>query len=832
MNEKELHDILQTAVCKHDKQHEDVSLGLIYIILTDSAAAPRTYRDLTLITRDGLLFAINSLSELVAIKYHRLSEVAKKQLLWLIRELIRNQVSNVDNLVWNVLRQVSGGDTSEKNLKLIDGMLDIFIENRSWLEKNPLMVGTVCYTFVRLIEDHSTMALKHLREKEVKFIISLIRERFVDVMPLGRDFIRLLQNVARIPEFEALWKDMLHNPRSLHPTFTEIWQMLQTRTSRRFLQCRLTPDMERKLLFLTSQVKFGNHKRYQDWFQDRYLITPESHSLRSDFIRFIINAIHPTNDMLCSDIIPRWAIIGWLLTSCTNTVALTNAKLAIFYDWLFFDPNKDNIMNVEPGILVMFHSIRNHPMVSTTLLDFLCRIMRNFYPKYEDWIRTGVYNTLRKILEKQVIASLRPLFESPKLDRDLKLLIKENFREFCGGSPEEEEHHETWNDRIFGRASDQIALLVPKLALDDEAKFSDEEEAAIDEKEDTDDDDLPLSKVRLKSETKQEKVELPPALQKSFDRFVTSKSTSDFELFLGDYRTTQLDTEQEPYVHATIGHLLKVTTPEKLFPELKTDEKLSESISHPVFSLFKVVYQTEDKCKKCILSLVQALHIRFPITGGLLLYFLKVYAKLQSRKSPSPTALVFKTNVYKIFCDAVTAANDDEDEEMDAEANVDAQLTKDLAALEAFCGPMFLWLLPDVYREFKDAMVNNAEALKILVGCVDAKNLSDLLYSVTQGKLIIFKPDDAGLLTDCLRETLQFETFEQYCVWKLVHAHDIPMESLQDLLPDLETPGHSEALSEMLALLKYETPNSELIRLLLSRETKARGDQFVTSVLR
>lgn len=186
------------------------------------------------------------------------------------------------------------------------------------------------------------------------------------------------------------------------PTFTGVWQLLQIRTSRRFLQCRLTPEVERKLHFFTGNVKFGTHKRYQDWFQEKYFSTPESHSLRSDLIRFIINAIHPTNDMLCSDLIPRWAIIGWLLTSCTNPTALANAKLALFYDWLFFDPAKDNIMNVEPGILVMYHSIRNHPLVSSTLLDFLCRIIKHFYPKSEDKIRTGVYNSLKKILEKQV----------------------------------------------------------------------------------------------------------------------------------------------------------------------------------------------------------------------------------------------------------------------------------------------------------------------------------------------------------------------------------------------------------------------------------------------
>ena len=48
---------------------------------------------------------------------------------------------------------------------------------------------------------------------------------------------------------------------------TGVLQLLQTRTSRRFLQSRLTPDMERKLVFFTSNVRFGNHKRYQEWFQ-------------------------------------------------------------------------------------------------------------------------------------------------------------------------------------------------------------------------------------------------------------------------------------------------------------------------------------------------------------------------------------------------------------------------------------------------------------------------------------------------------------------------------------------------------------------------------------
>lgn len=64
-------------------------------------------------------------------------------------------------------------------------------------------------------------------------------------------------------------------------------------------------------------MRFGQQKRYQDWFQRQYLSMAESQSLRCDLIRYICGVVHPSNEVLSSDILPRWAIIGWLLTTCT-----------------------------------------------------------------------------------------------------------------------------------------------------------------------------------------------------------------------------------------------------------------------------------------------------------------------------------------------------------------------------------------------------------------------------------------------------------------------------------------------------------------------------------
>ena len=275
-SEKEAHDALSSAVSKDTKTHEEVCLGFVVGILihqptintvpgingsngaVDQELPSRYYRDLTLVARDGLQCVLGHLTHLALEKYPKMQPTVKQQLMWLIRELIRNNVQGMDNVCWNLMRQIAGGDVSRNNLWLADIMIDILSEHRAWVEKYPFLVASVAYTFLRLIEDHTQPQFEKLRDKEVKFVIGLIRDKFNDVITIGRDFLRLLQYVAKIPEFETLWRDILYNPRSLSPSFSGFSQIMQTRTSRRYLQSRITPEMEKKLVFFTSQVSsFG-----------------------------------------------------------------------------------------------------------------------------------------------------------------------------------------------------------------------------------------------------------------------------------------------------------------------------------------------------------------------------------------------------------------------------------------------------------------------------------------------------------------------------------------------------------------------------------------------
>lgn len=251
---------------------------------------------------------------------------------------------------------------------------------------------------------------------------------------------------------------------------------------------------------------------------------------------------------------------------------------------------------------------------------------------------------------------------------------------------------------------------------------------------------------------------------------------------------------------ATLGQIVRTTLPADASPfaDSKSDERaLAASIALPLFRLFRCMYQFEEKLKKPVAHLLRQVFRKLDMPcGHLMLYFLKVTTKLQSRNAGatatgatsaanSSTGLLaavddmgdasvpeavgggFKTNVYRLLCDYL-------------DETLDVCLARDLAELEAASGPVFLWLLPDVVREFKPTLLNNSAMLRVLCGCVDARGLRDLIYSVTQGKLTLFKNE--GLLR-CVRESLSFETFEQYCLWQLVLAHDVPIEHLQVRVP-------------------------------------------------
>ncbi|KAG2383909.1 uncharacterized protein HKW66_Vig0256590 [Vigna angularis] len=234
-----------------------------------------------------------------------------------------------------------------------------------------------------------------------KICVSLLHSPHV--LSFALDFIRLLQ-------------DLVH--------FKDVAQIYSTRTSSRYSLLRINPDMETQLRFLLTSIKLGHQKRHQVWFAKKFLNEPDKEFVIIDIVRFICCAHHPPNEIIQSDIVPRWALIGWLLTSCRRNDVVANVKLALFYDWLFFDERVDIIMNIEPAVLLMVHSIPKYVDITHALLEFLLHLVDSYDVERKSVLVKGVSSAFQLLVRKGVIRSLDVLISCHALHPALKERLK------------------------------------------------------------------------------------------------------------------------------------------------------------------------------------------------------------------------------------------------------------------------------------------------------------------------------------------------------------------------------------------------------------------------
>uniref|UniRef100_A0A8D2J5E3 Integrator complex subunit 3 n=1 Tax=Varanus komodoensis TaxID=61221 RepID=A0A8D2J5E3_VARKO len=810
VSEREANDALNAHVCKGAPQHEEICLGLFTLILLEPTQAQKCYRDLALVSRDGMNTVLNKMNQILMEKYLKLQDTCRTQFVWLLREMVRSGILGIDGICMTFMKQIAGGDVTAKNIWLAENILDMLTEQREWVLKSAMLIAMSVYTYLRLIVDHhGSPPLQALRQKEVDFCISLLRDRFMDCFMIGRDLVRLLQNVARIPEFEQLWKDIIHNPQALSPQFTGVLQLLQSRTSRKFLACRLTPDMETKLLFMTSRVRFGQQKRYQDWFQRQYLSTPDSQSLRCDLIRYICGVVHPSNEVLSSDILPRWAIIGWLLTTWRPLAAAAGAPFCLL---LHLTPASFRF--AEPAILVMHHSMKPHPAITATLLDFMCRIIPNFYPALEAHVRQGVFNSLTHIVEKRVLAHLAPLFDNPKLDKELRAMLREKFPEFCSSPspPVEVKIEEPVSMEMDNHMSDK-----------DDGCYDNAEAAFSDDEEDLNSKGEARKKREfrfhpIKEAVVEEPVDITPFLdqldESLKDKVLLLQKGSDTEAqcevmqeIVDQVLEEDFDQEQLSVLASCLQELFKVHFRGEVLPEEITEESLEESVGKPLYLIFRNLCQMQEDNSSfsVLLDLLSELYQKQPKIGYHLLYYLK-----------ASKAAAGKMNLYESFAQATQLGD------------LHTCLMMDMKACQEDDVRLLCYLTPSIYTEFPDETLRSGELLNMIVAVIDSAQLQELVCHVMMGDLVMFRKDS---VLNILIQSLEWETFEQYCTWQLFLAHNIPLETIIPILQHLKYKEHPEALSCLLLQLRREKPSEEMVKMVLSRPCHP-DDQFTTSILR
>ncbi|XAR64828.1 hypothetical protein NMG60_11008687 [Bertholletia excelsa] len=375
---------------------------------------------------DGYSFFTHTVTKVVNDLYHKLVDSAKVQLIWVTTEMVNVSAIGTEALLVALLRQIVVGDCNDGNLWLCLELVSLFLAK--WdclLEEEPLVLTSALYTFLQLLADQYGPArnskLEELKQMEIHFCVRMLREQFQLCLNVGRDLVRLLQNLVHVPEFRIIWKDLLFNPGEFRTKeFHDISRLYLSKTPSQYFLLQITPEMETHLRFLLTHVNLGSQRRYQAWFMRKFLSLPERETLLIDIVRFICCSHHPPNEIIQSAVIPRWAVIGWLLKSCRKNYIEAHIKLALLYDWLFFDEREDNIMNIEPAILLMVNSIPKYIDITHSLLEFLFLLVDNYDIERKDMINRGVFSAFCILVRKGVVHSLDILVNCDALSPLLK----------------------------------------------------------------------------------------------------------------------------------------------------------------------------------------------------------------------------------------------------------------------------------------------------------------------------------------------------------------------------------------------------------------------------
>ncbi|KAI9100406.1 protein-domain-containing protein [Phlyctochytrium arcticum] len=414
-------DLLRILHEQVDSQHNKISGGLLYAILADQNAA-KSFSLLQLVATDnfnhvlGVLMSLAGDTDLINNRPFRyLRPTCRSKIIWLMDKLAATHLQRLEPLIILMLRQIKSGSTTIENLALERGMINILNKHWERLNVKSDIIPVSVYTYARLVADHSSEV--SLQQAEVEFVCTMLRKRFHSCLRIGRDLLRVLLAVHHIPAISDIISDMINRPASLDPSFQDFKQLLATPTSPFIIAQRVTKEVDVKIRFILDQVKTNLKGALIRSFRNT-LLTNANDSIYADLIRFICTAIHPPNNILGSNIVQRWELILRLLPMIKNSAAVHSANLAIFFDWLCWNPGVDNIMCIEPAILLMdraSHPPVDQPAVAAALIDFLYKTTQKFLPAMEADLRRNVGLAMRSILKMGVVSSLQGLLKAPGL---------------------------------------------------------------------------------------------------------------------------------------------------------------------------------------------------------------------------------------------------------------------------------------------------------------------------------------------------------------------------------------------------------------------------------
>jgi integrator complex subunit 3 len=129
--------------------------------------------------------------------------------------------------------------------------------------------------------------------------------------------------------------------------------------------------------------------------------------------------------------------------------------------------------------------------------------------------------------------------------------------------------------------------------------------------------------------------------------------------------------------------------------------------------------------------------------------------------------------------------------------------------------------VPDIYDAFPEQAFGNVDLLRRVLNAIDHDRLHKLVCDVTSGRLKMLKP---ATVPRIVQASLEWDNWDQTCLWQLVTAHSVSIATIGNCLPLLPARGGGTvAATCLLAQLRYHEPTQDVVARVLATTYASSG---------
>ena len=321
-------------------------------------------------------------------------------------------------------------------LRFIKSKLNWIIENTS---ENENLSGKIFIKILRLLsETHffqnnannntgsQKELFKEITNEQVIILSKLYSVKKNDILKIGRELIRILIQIAKcdIEIINTISEDIAKN----NNYYSILSKSYQIQGYDEFVQMNIPPLMEKMIIFILTKVKKSTslYVKYLSWISKKFnLETAIGQTMLVDISRYIItNYFFYKNNSKTSDPTPRWLLLGYFLKIIKNELISALIKQAIFYDWICFKKDKDNVNLIEPAVQIIFYSAKEYPDLTMELLEFLDCYSEYFDKNNKNICKNCIYDAFKAAEATQIVPNLLILLKEEKISPEIKKIYQ------------------------------------------------------------------------------------------------------------------------------------------------------------------------------------------------------------------------------------------------------------------------------------------------------------------------------------------------------------------------------------------------------------------------